>query len=328
MALTRSERLALARRRLVRVLGTHTVATARTIEQKISDAGPAHMRINPHVLTTVRAGLIREGIIAESRHSNAPWYHLAAKPAAEVKQRLAELVPIHLAMQQRAFLQRLGQALEISVYRALKEQPAFHTFGAFLDLDAHDDATLYQKEEPPSSVSGRTMSGRADFVLSTRDAGLTAVEVKNLREWLYPDRKEIRELLAKAIAIDAVPVLIGRRMPYVTFRLLNPCGVIVHQTYNQRFAQADAELADKARHKDKLGYHDIRLGNLPDTRLTKFVQHNLPSVLAAARQRFDENHDLLDAFASGEMDYTEFAARVRRRGEGTNEDHDWEEDSE
>jgi hypothetical protein len=35
---------------------------------------------------------------------------------------------------------------------------------------------------------------------------------------------------------------------------------------------------------------------------------------------------LLDAFASGAMDYTEFAARVRRRGQGSNEDHDWEDE--
>lgn len=309
MALSRTERFALARRRLVRVLDAHTVATARTIEQKISDAGPAHMRINPHVLTTVRGVLAREGVIAEVRHSGAPWYHLAAKPAAEIERRLTALVPIHRAMQQRPFLQRLGQALEIAVYRALKDQPAFQTFGAFLDLDAHDNSTLYQKEEPPSSVSGRTMSGRADFVLATRDSDLAAIEVKNVREWLYPDREEIRELLAKSVAINAVPVLIARRMPYVTFRLLNPCGVVIHQTYNQRFAQADAELANKARHKDMLGFHDIRLGNLPDARLTKFVQHNFPRVLPAARERFNENRDLLASFASGVTDYTEFAAQ-------------------
>ncbi|UNC16644.1 hypothetical protein FE249_20935 (plasmid) [Acidiphilium multivorum] len=310
----------------MRVLDAHTVATARTIEQKISDAGPNPMRINPHVLTTVRASLMREGVITESRHSGAPWYHLVATPGAKIERRLAELVPIHRATQQRPFLLRLGQALEIAVYRALTEQPTFHTFGAFRELDAHDDAILYPKEEPPSSANGLTMSGRADFLLVTPDAGLAVVEVKNLREWLYPDRTEIRELLVKAVAINAVPVLIARRIPYVTFRLLNPCGVIIHQTYNQRFAHADAELADKARHKDMLGYHDILLGNLPDARLTKFVQHNLPVVLREARERFDENRDLLAAFASGDMEYTEFAARVRRRGDGTNEDYDWEDE--
>jgi hypothetical protein len=35
--------------------------------------------------------------------------------------------------------------------------------------------------------------------------------------------------------------------------------------------------------------------------------------------------DLLDAFASNEMRYSEFAARVRRRQLGQKEDNDWEE---
>ncbi|MGH6678303.1 MAG: hypothetical protein ACREDL_05065, partial [Bradyrhizobium sp.] len=157
---------------------------------------------------------------------------------------------------------------------------------------------------------------------------LAAVEVKNLREWLFPARDEIRELLAEAIAIDAVPVLITRRMPYVTFRLLIPCGIIIHQTYNQRFAHPDIELAEKARQKDILGFHDIRLGNLPDTRLTKFVQHNLALIPPAARDRFDQNCDLLDEFACGAMDYTEFAARICRREQSTNEDNNWAPDYE
>jgi hypothetical protein len=50
-----------------------------------------------------------------------------------------------------------------------------------------------------------------------------------------------------------VPVIIGRRIPYVAFRLLYPCGVILHQTHNQLFPVSDQELADRARHKDNLG---------------------------------------------------------------------------
>lgn len=322
MALTRIERVALARRRLVRVLDAHTVCLARTIEQKIADAGPSHMRIDPHLLTEVRGDLMKEGIIAKAERDGTPWYHLAVKPAELVEKRLAELEPIHRRMQRHRVTQRLGQALEIFVYRALINESAFFTLGAFLDLEAHDDAMPYRREEPPSSINGRTMNGRADFILVMRNSGLAVVEVKNIREWLYPHSTEIRELLSKAIAIDAVPVLIARRLPYVTFRLLNPCGVVIHQTYNQRFAHADAELAAKARHKNLLGFHDIRIGNIPDTRIVKFVHDNLSRVLPDARTRFDQNIDLLEPYASGNMGYDEFAARVRRRGEGGDEDWD------
>lgn len=85
------------------------------------------------------------------------------------------------------------------------------------------------------------------------------LECKNVREWLYPDRTEIRETIDKCLRLDCVPVLIGQRIPYVTFRLLQPCGVIMHQTYNQLFPASDQDLADRARHKHNLGYHDIRI---------------------------------------------------------------------
>jgi hypothetical protein len=94
--------------------------------------------------------------------------------------------------------------------------------------------------------------------------------------------------------VDAVPVLIARRIPFVTFRLLSPCGFIIHQTYNQLLPQSESALAAQLREKTLLGYHDIRVGNDPDTR--------------------------------GSMPYEEFAARVRRRQQGVEEGHDPEEE--
>jgi hypothetical protein len=157
-----------------------------------------------------------------------------------------------------------------------------------------------------------------------QQAGWAAIEAKNVREWLYPDREEITELLRKSVALDCVPVLIGRRIPFVTFKTLSSCGVVLHQTYNQLFPAADRELAEKAKNKRLLGYHDIRVGNQPDNRLQYFIGHNLPLILPAARAKFEIYKDLLQAFGCGAMHYHEFTARVRRRTQGTNEDHDWD----
>ena len=136
------------------------------------------------------------------------------------------------------------------------------------------------------------------------------------------DRSEIKSLLSKAAAVDSVPVLIARRFPFVTFKILSACGVVVHQTYNQLMPNADRELAAKARDKQLLGYHDIRVGNHPDSRLRKFIKTDLPNVLPEARQKFDEHVDLLEAFGNGRIKYNEFAARVRRRASDLNEDFD------
>ena len=85
-------------------------------------------------------------------------------------------------------------------------------------------------------------------------------------------------------------------------------------------------MSSRASDKNLLGYHDIRVGNSPDKRLLKFVGTDLFEALPAARSRFEEHKDLLKGFATWEMEYKEFAARVRRRAHGENEDYDLPDD--
>lgn len=191
--------------------------------------------------------------------------------------RLRELEPIYQSTTYGAFVTRAGQALEIAIFRALQAQQSLSFLGHFRDLDEHEDDTMYSKEEPPSALSSRQIqTGKLDFLLAHPIAGWAGIEAKNIREWLYPNREEVMDLLAKCCDIQVIPVLVARRIAYATFSLLHLCGVVVHQTYNQLYPSADQELAKKASDKRLLGYHDIRLGNQPDPRLLKFVQSNLP----------------------------------------------------
>ena len=316
----------LAQKRLVQVLARHGIANARTLEQKISDAGPYNQRIDPHVLTGSRNALVTAGRLTRVQKHNAPWFHLADTPDATVQERLAEQLPVFRGLQIGDTGSRVGQCLEIAIYKALLRQDTLDHLGSFTNLDDHDDSRLYSKEEPPQSLSGHRLAGnqRLDFLVRHPEAGWAGIEAKNVREWLYPDREEITELLGKAVALDCVPVLIGRRIPFVTFKVLSACGVVFHQTYNQLLPEADRELAEKAQDKRLLGYHDIRVGNEPDDRLLKFIGTNLAQVLPEARDRFDKYKDLVGDFADGTMDYAEFAARVRRRSQGVYEDGDWD----
>jgi hypothetical protein len=124
----------------------------------------------------------------------------------------------------------------------------------------------------------------------------------------------------KCLALDAVPVLIARRIHFSTFAVLSKVGFIFHQTYNQLFPTAFPETAANAKQKDTLGYHDIRVGNAPDPRLLKFITTNLLNVAATARANFEAHKDLLEPYALRQMDYDEFAGRVLRRWRGENED--------
>jgi hypothetical protein len=56
-----------------------------------------------------------------------------------------------------------------------------------------------------------------DFLVRHPTAGWAGIEAKNIREWVYPDRTEVKELLSKCTALDVVPVLIARRIHFSTF---------------------------------------------------------------------------------------------------------------
>ncbi len=306
------------------MLNAHGVATDRTLEQKISDGGPFNQRIDPHVLTEVRMALVDQGEIIAMRENNVPWYHLSTTPADVVQRRLAELQRVYVRTQERGFKLRVDQALETAIFRALQNlhasDPGVQFFGGFPDLDAHDDSILYSKIEP-KLISGRqARQGMVDFVVAGSQGILAAVESKNIRQWIYPKRSEIKDLLSKALDLDAVPVLISRRLPYVTVNLLRRCGFLFHETYGQLYSAADAELAALAKHKNLLGYHDIRVGNQPNDRLNEFISERLVSLLPAARERFDLFRDLLEGYVEGEHSYESFAARVLRRDRGEPED--------
>ena len=315
--LSRQERETLALRRMLRNLEALGVANMRTLEMKISDSGPTSQRVNPHVLTRVRNAQRDAGrLIVVSQ----VWYHRYNETQARVKQRLDLLKPIYAATNNASLKLRLGQTLEIAIWRALEQGP-LDFVGGFPDLDDHEDSALYSKEEPPLRFSGKSMPGnkRFDFLAFHPSAGSIGIEAKNIREWIYPNRNEVKELLYKAVVSDTLPVLIGRRIPYVTRRLLETCGVLLFENYNQLYPNADAAIAAQ---KDLLGYHDIRVGNQPNARLLQFIIETLPAYAEEARARFDQYKDLLWQFASGALYYAAFAARVRRREQGQPEDSD------
>ena len=216
----------------MRILSAHGIAFAHTLEQKISDAGPANQRIDPHILTPARNKLISEGKITKINKANVPWFHLADIPPATLQNRLHEQLPVLQCLQSGNLGLRKGQCLEIAIYKALLRQDTLEYLGDFPDLAKHDDSILYSKEEPPQALSGRRFprDQRLDFLIRHPNAGWAAIESKNVREWLYPNRSEITDLLGKAIAFDAVPVLIARRLAFVTFKVLSTCGVLFHQT--------------------------------------------------------------------------------------------------
>jgi hypothetical protein len=307
--MTRAERIALAQKRIVNVLRAHVVATDRTLEQKISDAGPSNQRIEPFILTQAREQLLRAGRVIPVQRGNTRWFHLLETKDHEVNARLQELEPLYNQTQDGDFKVRAGQTLEIAVYKALTASGQIF-LGGFRDLEEHNDGTLYSRIEPPTTVSGKTIQkGPLDYVVA-QTGSVAGIEVKNYRTWLYPRSSAVRDLLSKCSDIEAVPV-----------RMLNLSGGLIHQTYNQLYPSANSELARNVSDKKLLGYHDVRVGNDPDDRLLKFIGTDLPRLKEKAKPLFLQFHDAHDAYGKGRLSYNDWVKEIMM-GNGLWEEHE------
>lgn len=286
----------------------------RMLEQKISDAGPNPQRIDPHVLTKCRNSLTKEGRLATRTENKNQWHFLTESDADFVENRFRELVPFHALTESHAFTSRMGQTAEIAVQRAMQTSK-LHFFGHFSDLQLHDDSTLYTKLDPDFFSGIPILGGKLDYIVVNPDVGGIGIEIKNTREWVYPDKSIVKHLLDKCVQIDVVPVLMARRIHYSTFSVLNACGVVIHQFYNQLYPSSDASFAKQISEKNNLGYFDVRVGNNPDARLLRFFQNSLPVTVEDARSKFNEHKPLIGDYVQGNITYSQFVSRLRGRDE-------------
>jgi len=268
---SREEREALASKRLLSVLRRHGAAIARTIEQKISDGGPFNQRIDPHILSPVRNALVQSGLLVRQRAHGVDWYSTADIPTEVALSRIEEQFQVYQLILAGDFNARMGQVLEIAVFRALQDAPLI-SLGGYRSLTKEKTTTKLRKEEPPAIFSGRELSGnkRFDFIVGHMQYW-GGIEIKNVREWLYPDREEIRALLGKAVELNVVPILIARRIPYVTRRVLGVCGCLLWETRRQYYPPEYDNLAGQVREKMSLGYFDVLVSDRPDANLHDFV---------------------------------------------------------
>jgi hypothetical protein len=196
-----AKRLALALRRIKSVLRTNIVCHLRTLEQKICDAGPINQRIDPHVVTNALR-LLKNDLFVEQSPSGGRWFRLRDAPQAEAVAKGERLEALLAQIHSHTFTLRIGQALETAVFRGLLRQSTLNFYGGFPDLDSHDDSTLYKNVPPPAIRNGRSIGNRLfDFIVSAHgvDAG---IEVKNIREWVYPTSTVVKELVFKALTLD------------------------------------------------------------------------------------------------------------------------------
>lgn len=155
------------------------------------------------------------------------------------------------------------------------------------------------------------------------------VEVKNIRQWVYPDSQIVWRLLVVAAELHALPVLIARRIAEPTFLFLNDVGgyaiptnnLYIHEDARQRDGWAAFEQAAQV-----LGYADVKVINPaePEDRYVRVFAERLPKRLARMAATFEPLHDEVLRCGLGEG-LCDDAVRTTRQSNARREDafHDF-----
>ncbi len=317
-------------RRIQSVLEREQVAAIRTLEMKISDGGPTPQRIEPHILGLAGIELVHRGFVKIHRHPDTAthnWYAPARLPQTAVNQKIAQLLPVYQETVAPGFTSTLGDPLEISVFkilRELREQDRRLTFFGSFDLSSRTPSGRFSKTEPPVSIADATLNGPPDFILIHPATGEPAlIECKNLREWIYPSSGEMKEFIRKALTVNMTPIIIARRLPYITkVALCAPAGIIAHETYNQLYPDTayGHQLASKVRLIRGLGYADVRPSEDPLPRTIEFFVKNLPTLLSTAAPRFQANRPMLKKWVDSEITWTQLRLHLAGDYQGPDAD--------
>ena len=169
----------------------------------------------------------------------------------------------------------------------------------------------YRKTQPPKTIGNRSTQKEADFLQFGHAAGPLCIECKNYREWIYPHHDIISELIVKSAELGALPVLIARRIHYsAKTNLLEPAGIIAHETYYQDYPADHTALAAKVKHKRSLGFTDVAATEDPHPRTVKFFTKTLPTIVSRLAAQWNANQSALIDYARSQINLAQLYTAI------------------
>lgn len=285
--------VAIAKRRVLKVLRSRRFASNRQLEKKISEAGPGDMRPEPMKLSTAINELVADGSLLQHPTPDLGRFFTPSTFGGQAdEERRTEI--LRLTGEFRVLTrnpQACGKALERVVYAATTQAGIYTVLGT--------------PDRPPAqgfAINGYVLERECDHILIPKEFSgpKLVVEDKNLREWLHPSAEEVWGVIGKALRIPhAIPVLICRRMHYVGFPLFRRIGMLGWQVYKQFFSPdhvTESQL-EPYRNRDLLGFSDITTDLTPPDPLINFFSSTIPANIDEFAERFESNRALLTEFA-------------------------------
>ena len=280
--------------------------------------GTADQREDPHLVGLAISDLLQQNRLTAHRHESTgrlAWYTNPGTADAVVAPRLALIAPLYARVSGDGFGNLTGDALEIVVWKCLDavyaENRRYPYQGHFDIHPPKNEHGRYRRTQPAKSLNGKNSVGEADFLQFGFDAGPLCIECKNYREWLYPHHPVIKELIIKAAEIDAIPVMIARRLHYTTrSNFLEPAGIIAHESLFQYYPIEHADLAERVKNARLLGFTDVTASEEPHPRTQRFFNELLPRVVDHMAKRWFANRTELVAYARGDINLAQLYTEI------------------
>jgi hypothetical protein len=232
-------------------------------------------RLEPHILAQARTRLLEAGALIEDSATLNGREVTAYLDGAGLAGRRTRAIRDEAQAKRRLYRTYLGWTANSTLCGHVAERVVVQSLESLAGLSLWlppemRAGHIRQLRGRPLPGGPLDAAGFIPFDVNDPGAGMAAfaIEVKNIRGWLYPWSHEVWDLLAKLGTFpDVVPILVARRVHFTTFRMFKDIGALAFDARRQWFARR----GDRAtitpvtfdRVCNKFGFYDAVLLNEP-----------------------------------------------------------------
>lgn len=284
-----------AAKRLNNLLKKHHVCSTREMEARLSDFGTNLLPpVHPHHLTTARKMLNLQVVSTNPR----PLYSLPNISISSISSHIARKELLNDAFINHFTKEELcGDVAERIIFNSM-------CLALNLSIEPHNLGNV-------SQIGSRTTNKPLDTYallpftdnIGQRNVSVLGIEIKNIREWIYPESVEIWKALKSCVDLDCIPIIISRAFHYTAFTFFRDIGAFGHKTKHQYFSTKLWKHPLYSAVKKELYFRDMVLWkeDKPDLMVTNFFSDILPQHISRITQTFENHKQLINNYAQGPL---------------------------
>lgn len=282
-------------KRLYSLLQKHPVLSTREMEARLSEFGTNLLPpVHPHHLTTARKSLNLQVVST----SPIPLYSLPNISTSSISSHIARKELLNDAFVNHFTKEEFcGDVAEKVIFNSM-----CHALN--LSIEPH---TLGNVSQIGSRNTNKTLDTYAllPFIDNSgqKKFSVLGIEIKNIREWIYPESVEIWKALKSCIDLDCIPIIISRVFHYTAFTFFRDIGAFAYQTKHQYFSTHLWKHPLYSTVKKELHFRDMVLWkeDKPDPKVTSFFSDLLPKHISRIAQNYENHRQLIDNYAQGPL---------------------------